>query len=50
MIGSQLGSRKIDELIDLPLMTSPDILDTLDVLSEILGASTLLRPSSFAGW
>jgi PAS domain S-box-containing protein len=43
-IWSQLGSRKIGELIDLPLMTSPDILDTLDVLSEILGASTLLRP------
>jgi predicted ATPase len=43
-IWSQLGSRKIDELIDLPLMTRPDILDTLDVLSEILGASTLLRP------
>jgi PAS domain S-box-containing protein len=35
-IWSQLGSRKIDELIDLPLMTSPDILNTLDVLSEII--------------
>jgi PAS domain S-box-containing protein len=35
-IWAQLGHRKVDELINLPLMTSPDILNTLDVLSEII--------------
>ena len=34
-IWSQLGSRKIEELIDLPLMTDPTSLATLDVLSKI---------------
>jgi predicted ATPase/signal transduction histidine kinase len=35
-IWSLLGSRQIEELVDLPLMTNPDILDTLDVLTEIV--------------
>jgi predicted ATPase len=35
-IWSQLGSRKIEELIDLPLMTNPDLLDSLDVLAEVM--------------
>ena len=35
-IWSQLGSRKVEELIDLPLMTNPDVLDAMDVLSEII--------------
>jgi PAS domain S-box-containing protein len=35
-VWSQLGSRKIEELIDLPLMTNPDVLDTLNVLSEMI--------------
>jgi PAS domain S-box-containing protein len=35
-IWSQLGSRQIEELIDSPLMTNPSILDTLDVLTEIV--------------
>jgi PAS domain S-box-containing protein len=33
-IWSLVGSRKIEELIDLPLMTNPDVLDALDVLAE----------------
>jgi PAS domain S-box-containing protein len=33
-IWSQLGGRKIEELIDLPLMTNGDVLDALDVLAE----------------
>ena len=33
-IWSLVGSRGIEELLDLPLMTNPDILDTLDVLAE----------------
>jgi PAS domain S-box-containing protein len=33
-IGSQLGTRAIEELIDLPLMTNRDVLDALDVLTE----------------
>jgi PAS domain S-box-containing protein len=32
----QLGNRQIEELIDLPLMTNADVLDTLDVLTEIV--------------
>ena len=33
-IWAQLGSRRIEELIDLPLMTSSDVLDAMDVLAE----------------
>jgi PAS domain S-box-containing protein len=33
-IWSQLGSRQIEELIDLPLMSNPDLLATLDILAE----------------
>ena len=35
-IWSQLGSRLIEDLIDLPLMTNPDVLDVLDVLTEVV--------------
>ena len=35
-IWSQLGSRKIEELIDLPLMSDPASLATLDVLTKVL--------------
>ena len=35
-IWSQVGSRQIEELIDLPLMTNPDVLDALDVLAEVV--------------
>lgn len=35
-IWSQIGSRQIEELIDLPLMTDPDVLDALDVLTEMV--------------
>ena len=35
-IWSQLGCRQIEELIDLPLMTKPGVLDVLDVLTEIV--------------
>src|SRR5215813_11613631 len=31
-----VGSRQIEELVDLPLMTNPDLLDALDVLTEIV--------------
>jgi PAS domain S-box-containing protein len=33
-IWSQLGNRQIEELVDLPLVTSPEFLDVLDVLGE----------------
>ena len=33
-IWSLVGNRQIEELVDLPLMTDPDILDVLDVLTE----------------
>src|SRR6202047_890624 len=35
-IWSQIGSRSIEELIDLPLMNDPDSLADLDVLTEIV--------------
>jgi predicted ATPase len=36
-----LGQREIEELIDLPLITDPDVLDTLDVFTEIMTPSQL---------
>jgi PAS domain S-box-containing protein len=33
-IRSLVGNRQIEELVDLPLMTDPEILDVLDVLTE----------------
>src|SRR5262249_36245016 len=35
-IWSQLGERQIEELIDLPLMTNPEVPDVLDVFTEIV--------------
>jgi PAS domain S-box-containing protein len=35
-IWSMVGARQIEELIDLPLMTNPDLLDALDVLTEVV--------------
>src|SRR5258707_4215462 len=35
-IWSQLGSRKGEELLDLPLMTDPNVLHTMHVLNEII--------------
>src|SRR5271166_92290 len=34
-VWSQLGSREIEELVDLPLMTDPESLATLDVLTKV---------------
>ena len=36
---SQLGSRSIDELVDLPMMTDPVSLATLDVLAKVFAAA-----------
>jgi predicted ATPase/signal transduction histidine kinase len=35
-IWSLLGDRQIEELVDLPLMTNPDVLDVLDVFTGIV--------------
>jgi PAS domain S-box-containing protein len=35
-IGSLVGDRQIEDLLDLPLTTDPDVLDTLDVFTEIV--------------
>jgi PAS domain S-box-containing protein len=35
-IWSQLGSRKVEELLDLPLMTNPKVLHIMDVLNEMI--------------
>ena len=40
-IWTLLGSRQIEDLIDLPLITDPDVLDTLDVFTEIMTPSQL---------
>src|SRR5262245_65303621 len=39
-VWSQLGDRSIEDLMDLPLMTDPDLLDVLDVLAELLITAT----------
>lgn len=38
-IWSLLGSRQIEELVDLPLTTAPDVLDVLDVFTEVVTPS-----------
>ncbi len=47
-----LGRNAIEELVDLPLITNPDVLDTLDVFTEIMTPSQLfdehLSTCSFA--
>jgi predicted ATPase/signal transduction histidine kinase len=40
-IWTLLGSRQIEELMDLPLITDPEVLDTLDVFTEIVTPSIL---------
>jgi PAS domain S-box-containing protein len=40
-IWALLGGRQIEELIDLPLVVDPEVLDTLDVFTEIVTPSTL---------
>ncbi|HEX3106741.1 MAG TPA: sigma 54-interacting transcriptional regulator [Terriglobales bacterium] len=40
-IWALLGDRTIEELIDLPRITDPDVLDTLDVFTEIMTPSQL---------
>ena len=35
-IWSLVGTRQIEELVDLPLITNPDVLDVLDVFTEIV--------------
>jgi len=36
LIWSRIGRRRIEQLIDMPLITDPDVLDVLDVLVEAL--------------
>jgi PAS domain S-box-containing protein len=40
-IWTLLGSRQIEDLVHLPLITDPDILDTLDVFTEIVTPALL---------
>jgi PAS domain S-box-containing protein len=35
-IWSSLGARQIEELVDLPVITNPDVLDVLDVFMEVV--------------
>src|SRR5215472_6666204 len=35
-IWSWLGNRQIEGLVDLPLITNPDVLDVLDVFTEVV--------------
>ena len=35
-IWSLLGNRQIEDLVDLPLMTNPELLDVLDVFTEVV--------------
>src|SRR6516162_4002229 len=47
-IWSLLGNRQIEELVDLPLMTDPDILDVLDVLTEAVTLSMYFDEKLFS--
>jgi len=47
-IWSQLGRRTIEELIDLPLMTDPASLATLDVLTKVASPAVLTDVRLFA--
>ncbi len=47
-IRSLVGNRQIEELIDLPLMTDPDILDVLDVLTEAVTPSMYCDENLFS--
>ena len=38
-IWSLVGSRQIEELVDLPLMNNPELLDVLDVFTEVVTPS-----------
>jgi predicted ATPase/signal transduction histidine kinase len=40
-IWTLLGNRQIEDLMDLPLITDPEVLDTLDVFTEIVTPSIL---------
>ena len=40
-IWTLLGSRQIEDVLDVPLITNPDVLDTLDVFTEIATPSIL---------
>src|SRR5471032_3503559 len=47
-IWSSLEARKIEELVDLPLITDPDVLDVLDVFTEILMPAQFTDENLFA--
>ena len=47
-IRSLVGNRQIEELVDLPLMTDPDILDVLDVLTEAVTPAMYCDENLFA--
>jgi PAS domain S-box-containing protein len=40
-IWTLLGDRQIEDLVDLPLIANPDVLDTLDVFTEIVTPSLM---------
>jgi PAS domain S-box-containing protein len=47
-VWSLLGEREIEELVDLPLMTNRDVLDVLDVFTEIVTPALFLDPRFLA--
>ena len=48
-IWALLGGRQIEDLIDLPFIMDPDVLDTLDVFTEIVTPS-ILFDETFRHW
>src|SRR5215472_9634459 len=47
-VWSLLGSRQIEELVDLPLITKPDVLDVLDVFVAIAPVAALIDANFYA--
>ena len=47
-IWSLLGDRQIEDLVDAPLMTDPDVLDALEVLTEVVAPALFTDGRLFA--
>jgi predicted ATPase len=45
---SLLGSRKIEDLVELPLISNPDVLDVLDVFTEVVTPALYTDPAFLA--
>ncbi|SED35510.1 trifunctional serine/threonine-protein kinase/ATP-binding protein/sensor histidine kinase [Bradyrhizobium erythrophlei] len=45
---SLLNARQIEQIVDLPLLTNPDVLDTLDMLAEVVMVASFTDANLYA--